>query len=119
MGPLWRICMSMRSPSDSVSGMAMGPGPEDEADAGEKDRQRQHHAHGEPAKGKIADMGVGQAEEFDEDARQRIADAENAGGDARPAEHQLYMCEIADNQEQHDAFQKALVKLAGMAGQVA
>src|SRR5262249_19572002 len=93
-----------------------GPqGVDDQRDADGEDRQAQHHAHREPAAIEVADLDVGQAEELDEDAAQRIADAEYASDEARMLQGLQVVSQEGDDDEEHDALEQRFVELAGMA----
>ena len=86
-------------------------------DADQHHRRRQDHAHGQPVGAEeVAELLVGLAEEFDEDARQAVAADEGAADEARRLQR-ARRGEDAQHEEQHHAFEQGLVELARMAGE--
>src|SRR5688500_10332369 len=99
--------MSISSPRPRGSSGMAAPHVEAEAvDYGREHAQLQHHAHGEPAAVKIADLRVGQPYELDRDARQAVADAEDAGNDARPPQRVEAMDRDIGHDQEHDALEQ-------------
>src|SRR6185437_15729078 len=86
----------------------------DEPQAEEKHRDRQKLAHGR-AEPEEAEERVRRAEEFDEDARGRVAHQKGSGERAGPLANSRKTQEREEQKEQHDAFEPGLIKLARMA----
>ena len=119
IGPLARICAAElfgeRGHAFSTAPAARpARGPDHDADADDDHRDRQQHALGQPA-GEIADLDVGLAEELGEGARDAIAGDEGAGDEAGRGQLVIAVGQQAQDEEEHDAFQRRLVELARMA----
>src|SRR5215210_6491474 len=104
MGPVARICASICAARERL---ATSPrrAESDEADTGDEDRQAQQNAHGEPAAIEVAELGIGQAEKFNEDAAERVADAENAGGEPGALQRLKAVGRDADDDPEQDTFE--------------
>src|SRR3569623_521652 len=114
MGPVARICASICWARVS-SGTGTDHGVGDKGEPSDQHGQTQDLAHGEPRGAEeVAELLIGQADKFDEDTAQRIADAEDAGDESGAFQPTEPAGADEDDHEQQQAFEPGLVELARM-----
>src|SRR5580693_5889028 len=86
----------------------------EDGDAAEHQRNAQQYAHCQPAPEK-AELNVGLAKQFADDARHAVAERKTSGDDAGTLQGAAAHHET-EHDEEDDAFQRCFIKLAGMRG---
>src|SRR5436190_2125052 len=77
-------------------------------------RNAEQHPHGEPPP-EEAELDVGLAKQFADDARDAVSRSESAGDEAGPLEAAAQPYQRCKHREQHDPFEPRLIELAGVA----
>ena len=93
-------------------------GEDDERQAGEDERQAQQLAHGDDATQQIAQLCIGHAHELDEETDDAVPHHEHAHKRAL-GQQRFFAAEHLQDAKEHDALEKRLVELRGMARHIA